>query len=460
MQTKTRISSMAARFLSSSAFLNLQRNKARLARKISGNAPAVNYFHQIDDPYSHLCVQKLDQLTATYNLPFKVHLVSKPSNDYQGSSDHFDAWAIRDALSIAQDYGTVFETPCESISTQTLDRANNLLAQHLDSKEFARQAFDIGKAYWHGDTLPAPSGDLGLEAVAKGNTRRQKLGHYAGGMFYFEGEWFWGIDRIRVLEQRLTNEGFKVANNIGGQVDSSVESSIKKVENKINSTRFCVPEPTPKTLSRTNQDVAAAAITLEYFPSLRSPYTAIGHQRVLDMIKRTGVKVLLRPVMPMLMRGIPAPFKKKRYIIQDSGREARFRNIPFGNIVDPFGEPVKRAFALFPAAMKLGKGMEFVGEYLAASWATGLDITNDTGLKLIAANAGIDWLELQQARQDTDWQAVLDDNLEAMLEAGLWGVPSFRVSGGGPATEPYSCWGQDRIWRVENEIVNRIQNGE
>jgi len=46
-----------------------------------------------------------------------------------------------------------------------------------------------------------------------------------------------------------------------------------------------------------------------------------------------------------------------------------------------------------------------------------------------------------------------------MLEAGLWGVPSFRVSGGSKGTEPYCCWGQDRIWRVENEIVNRIQNG-
>lgn len=440
MQIKTRIRSKAASFLASSGFLDLQRNRARLKRRFSGGEPTVDYFHQIDDPYSHLCVQKLDQLKATYNLPFNVHLVSKPSNDYQGSSQHFDAWAINDVQSIAEDYGTVFGTTPDSKPADSLNNAYNLLAPHLTSEEFTRQALDIGTAYWNGDSLTASTGNLGLQAVARGNTRRQKLGHYAGGMFYFEGEWFWGIDRIRVLEQRLTSEGFHIESNV-------------------NNAPPCVPEPTPKTYNRTDAKMNGAGITLEYFPSLRSPYTAVGHQRVVDMIERTGVKVQLRPVMPMLMRGIPAPSAKQRYIIQDSGREARFRNVPFGNIVDPFGEPVKRAFALFPAAMALGKGMAFVGEYLSAAWAGGLDITHDAGLKIVTAKAGIDWHELQQAQQGTNWQALLDDNLDAMLEAGLWGVPSFRVSGGSKGTEPYCCWGQDRIWRVENEIVNRIQNG-
>jgi 2-hydroxychromene-2-carboxylate isomerase len=41
-----------------------------------------------------------------------------------------------------------------------------------------------------------------------------------------------------------------------------------------------------------------------------------------------------------------------------------------------------------------------------------------------------------------------------MFALGLWGVPSFCVRG--CAAEPYATWGQDRLWRVEQEIAARI----
>ncbi|MFT4713676.1 MAG: 2-hydroxychromene-2-carboxylate isomerase [Candidatus Azotimanducaceae bacterium] len=54
-----------------------------------------------------------------------------------------------------------------------------------------------------------------------------------------------------------------------------------------------------------------------------------------------------------------------------------------------------------------------------------------------------------------NWQTLLQENIVSMNEAGLWGVPGFRVSSAG---EPaFSCWGQDRIWRVEAEIAKRMK---
>jgi 2-hydroxychromene-2-carboxylate isomerase len=237
-----------------------------------------------------------------------------------------------------------------------------------------------------------------------------------------------------LLEQRLRDEGFC------------------RLTNDDRAAGFCVPEPTAVDTS----GCEARHIVLEYFPSLRSPYTAIGQQRVIDLVDRSGVTLMLRPVMPMLMRGIPAPFAKQQYIVTDSARESRARGVTYGHIVDPFGEPVKRAFALFPAALALDAGMDFVSAYLSAAWARGIDITTENGLRQVVRNAGIDWDELQAARQGTDWQALLETNLQAMLEAGLWGVPSFRVSGGTDSS-PFACWGQDRIWRVENEIARRLK---
>jgi len=413
--------------------MNFRRAKSRFARKLTREARAVHYFHQVDDPYSHLAVQKLDSLRAAYNLPFKPHLVSKPGLEYQGSAEHFNNWALRDAVSVAEGYDVSFpERPHSKHhpDSEAVHIANNVLASHLDQPGFAKAAIATGEALWAAMPLKrTDDAESGRRAVQEGDALREKLGHYLGGMFYFDGEWFWGIDRLRLLEQRLVDERF---GHRTGQL--------------------CVPEPA--SVDTTDHD--ASHVQLEYFPSLRSPYTAIGHLRVLELLARSGVSLKLRPVMPMLMRGVPAPRSKQLYIITDAGREARARGIPFGRIVDPFGEPVRRAFALFPSAMSLGKGLEFVTAYLSAAWTEGVDITTDAGLRRVATNAGIDWHELQQAARGTDWEAVLDDNLKEMLSAGLWGVPSFRITGGADDAA-FACWGQDRLWRVENEIARRAQ---
>ncbi len=431
MNLETRIRSTAMRGLSSAGFLGLQRGQARLRERLTGQPKIVHYFHQVDDPYSHLAVQKLDALKQTYAVRFEVHLVSKPEAPFQGSSAHFDQWALSDAASVASAYGTEFPENPRQPDASLISAANDVLAAHLAQADFAIRAAEVGRALWSGRT-PEGNGnaDAGQQSLAGGNALRRKLGHYLGGMFYFEGEWFWGVDRIRLLEARLTAEG---------------------LSNPGSSESLCVPEPT----ARDTSGMDTSRIQLEYFPSLRSPYTAIGHQRVLDLIERSGVSVQLRPVMPMLMRGIPAPQAKQRYIITDAGREARARGVPFGRIVDPFGEPVRRAFALFPGAQALGRGMAFVTAYLAAAWADGVDITTDKGLQTVAENAGIGWAVLQAASRGAAWEAMLDSNLEQMLNAGLWGVPSFRVTGGN-SSDSFACWGQDRIWRVENEIASRV----
>jgi 2-hydroxychromene-2-carboxylate isomerase len=416
------------RRFSSAEYLENQRSKARKHREKRGIPPSVSYFHQVDDPYSHLAVQKLDQLKTRYDIAFEHHLVSSPEAEYQGDAQYFSQWARRDATSIAGDYGTQFAPTIDTPTKQAVAAANQALAAHLDYADFASIAAETGQALWSGKHIKSPvSTTAGEQAVQRGNAMRRALAHYQGAMFYFDGEWFWGIDRIRLLEQRLSAEGFDTGTG-----------------------PLCVPEPTPLDTTGKNLD----GILLEYFPSLRSPYTAIGHQRVLDLVNHSGVSVKVRPVLPMMMRGIPAPREKQRYIITDAGREGRVHGAPFGRMVDPFGEPVKRAFALFPAADRLGAGMEFVTAYLNAAWYEGIDITQTRGLKQVVHNAGLDWQLINENSQKTQWEAILEDNLNALNQEDLWGVPSFRVSGGN-TRETFACWGQDRIWRVANEIANR-----
>ena len=403
---------------------NFQKTKASYLRRFRVEQPRVFYFHQVNDPYSHLAAQKLDKLRAKYSLAFVVHLARAPEDPYKGDTSRFDSWARRDAELIAPFFDTEF-APTAEPDQEAVAIANGRLVRVLKREEFATEAIQIGEALWQGSIEKGPPSSSSAQ-LNMGTQMRKRLGHYNGGMFYFEGEWFWGVDRLHLLEQRLQEEGYGAGD-------------------------FVCPMPVPVLDVEHAEPVDASTVLLEYFPSLRSPYTAIGHQRVLDLVKNTGVRFQMRPVMPMMMRGVPAPFAKQRYIISDAAREARYYGVKLGPMADPFGEPVKRAFAAYAAAEKAGLGLAFVTEYLKATFAEGLPIWQESGLHEVCRRAEFDPSLIDY---DADWQGQLEDNINAMNQAGLWGVPSFRVSGGS-LDEPMSCWGQDRIWRVGVEIINR-----
>ena len=354
----------------------ISRTRGRMQR---GRQATVHYFHQIDDPYSYMANQKLTVLKERYTVNFITHTVSAPEARFQGDSSRFRDWSLTDAKSVAPFYGVE-------------------LPQNF-RKESLRK---VGQ-------------------TESGDRLRKQLGHYLSGAFYFEGEWYWGLDRLLHLERRLIDIGMSREPN-----------------------SLCVPRPEAESAT----GAAAENVTLEYFPSLRSPYTAISFDRTIDLVERSGVKLKLRPVMPMMMRGVPAPKPKQMYIMTDAKREADYYGIPFGKIIDPFGEPVKRAFALFPYMEEIGRGVEYCSNYLRGAWAEGVDITTEAGLKSIVIRSGGDW-QAAINRQD-DWLSLLENNVKDMLDEGLWGVPSFRVSDA--STEAFSCWGQDRLWRVETEI--------
>ena len=395
--------------------------RGRLARR---GQPTIHYFHQVDDPYSHLAAQKIDALTNRYKVKFKFHLAHNPADNEQGDALRFSAWALRDARTIASDYGTELPQNINQIEGLQTKRAESYLSGYLADYDFAREAVAIGHRLWSGhpmEDLPASN------AAADGSALRTKLGHWLSATFYFEGEWYWGVDRLVHLENRLLDMG--LSNDPSG---------------------ICVPRPTPETLN--NRD--ASAVTLEFFPSLRSPYTAISFDRTIALAQRTGVKLMLRPIMPMMMRGVPAPRVKQLQIMTDSKREADYYGQKFGPMVDPFGEPVKRAFALLPFMTEQGLSIDYCANYLRAAWCEGVDITTELGLKQVVEQTGANWQEAQNQFDNNIWETLLEDNVSDMLTAGLWGVPSFRVTGG-KTEEPFCCWGQDRLWRVESEISRR-----
>ena len=57
-------------------------------------------------------------------------------------------------------------------------------------------------------------------------------------------------------------------------------------------------------------DVDASALRLDFYPSLNSPYTAIVYDRTIALKDACGIEFHHKPVLPMVMRGVPAPRPK------------------------------------------------------------------------------------------------------------------------------------------------------
>jgi 2-hydroxychromene-2-carboxylate isomerase len=404
-----------------------RQRRGRWRRRLRGGHPTIRYFHQPDDPHSHLAVQTLDRLAAAYAVDLHPHPVPAPGAGFLGDEARQPRWALADARDIAPFHG--LEPP----PTGDPDREGiAAIAGRLASSEvgeFATIALELGRAYFSGEEVSASASvrESGNRALEAGARLRRRLGHHGGAMFEYDGDWYWGVDRLPLLEDRLRAEGLLR------------EAGLPRVA------------PTPGLPSLAGRD--ASTLTLEVFPSLRSPYTAVSFPDVLELIERTGIEARMQPVMPMMMRGVPAPRSKQLWILRDAARAGRRRGVSIERPVDPFGEPVRRALSLWAPLREAGHGTAFLDAYLHAAWIEGLDVTRDAGLLEVVRRAGADPRQLDPLLGGDASTAVLQDNLDAMLEADLWGVPAFRVSGGGHP--PLAFWGQDRLWRVEAEIARR-----
>jgi 2-hydroxychromene-2-carboxylate isomerase len=413
---------------------------AEQRRRLAGAPHRVLYFHQTDDPYSQLAAQVLPELLARYDVVLEPHLVGPPSDAAAPERQRLADFARRDAGDVAPGYGLAFPADARAPAPECVELAARMLVPAIASGSFAVLAARAGDALWRGDRpgLEALAREAGVTdlaaartAQAEGSRLRARLGHYLGAMFYYAGEWYWGVDRLHHLERRLAALGLMRPGMSREPIAARPDPS---------------REPAPASRDR---------LALEYYPSLRSPYTAIAMDRVLALSQRLPVDLVLRPVLPMVMRGLPVPREKQLYITLDTKREAEDAGVAFGRVCDPVGRPVERCFSLYPWARQRGRAFELLRSFTQAAFAEGVDTGSDAGLRLVVERAGLDWREAQSHLDREGWREELEANRKQLFALGLWGVPSFRLLG--RRGEPdYSTWGQDRLWRVEQELRRRL----
>ena len=424
--------SKVLRRIASEEYVAARRVKVEGARRKAGGAHVVEYFHQVDDGYSHLAAQLLSPLLERYDIELVCHVVPAPSGANAPEPELLANLSAYDAVRIAPHYGLQF--PANAAPDPKLAEAAVGILAGVDGAEFAQLAPRLGEAVWRGSAEALRSAAEGRQpldaqavqqALASGAARRKRLGHYSGAMFHYGKEWYWGVDRLCYLEQRLAELGAR----------------------RTDSADLLAPRPAIEMPERK----ADGALALEFYPSIRSPYTAVAFDQTVDLAKRSGVTLRIRPVLPMVMRGVPATRAKGVYIFSDSAREARAAGVDWGELYDPIGRPVERCYALWPWAVRQGRGAELLSAFLRAAFLEGVNTNRESGLRHVVESAGLDWQEAQVHLGDTEWEEEIEANRVAMYELGLWGVPSFRLVKADGETA-LAVWGQDRLWLVSREI--------
>ena len=423
--------------ISGPAAVAARHRKAEQTRVKAGAAHRVDYFHQVDEGYSYLAEQMRERLAARYDIGLHCHLVRGQEGKNAPEPELLAQLARADSHVIAPGYGLSFPHHPDAPAASLIETAAQILAAQ-SNVDLPKAAVSVSEALWRDDAsamaelaaaLGTASAEATTAAIEAGTQKRRELKHYSGAMFYYGGEWYWGVDRLYHLEARLADLG----------ADTQPGS--------------------PLIAPRPSEDLAGHRDTgqysLELYASLRSPYTAVIFDRAVAFAAAAGVTLSLRPVLPMVMRGVPATREKGMYIFMDAAREARAAGVPYGHFYDPIGDPARRCYALYPWAASQGKGVELCSGFLRHAFVLGVNTNNDRGLRKVVEAAGLDWSAAQPHREDNTWEALLEDNRQTMYEAGLWGVPSFRLLD--PADGPLlSTWGQDRLWLVARTLRDAL----
>jgi 2-hydroxychromene-2-carboxylate isomerase len=394
-----------------------RRAVAGIRQQIKKEPRRLDLYFDIADPWSYLVGQAVTRLIDAYPVELAVHIVTPPASDVDPAPTMRPKHAVRDAQYLADFYDLDFAGKKEADPGAVREVGSSLIRER-PAKEQLRAALELTRAMWAGDrkALTKLLGTWGTESTGQvlpilnaNYAELRKAGHYQGGMIHYGGEWYWGIDRLPYLEAVLAKDFDRAAAG--------------------------VVSPRPE-VDRGALELSKKPLTCEMWLSFRSPYSYIAIEQLPALLG--DIPLQLRPVLPMVMRGLKVPQIKQLYIVRDAKREADRLGVPFGELCDPIGPGAENCIALAYWAEQRGKQLEFVRSAMRGIWAEARDMAEYVDLRYVVERAELPWAEAREALGKPEalkWaQAAVTD----LAVISLWGVPSFRCG-------DFVAWGQDRL---------------
>jgi 2-hydroxychromene-2-carboxylate isomerase len=196
--------------------------------------------------------------------------------------------------------------------------------------------------------------------------------------------------------------------------------------------------------------------TVTYYLAPQSPYTYLGHARLVDIARATGAHIDIKPFdlgrvfsasggLPLAKR---AP-QRQAYRLIELQRWASFLQLPMKIQPTYFpvpGDPAARLIIAARTSLGGEAAVTLAGAIQQALWADDKNIGDDAVLAQIATACGFDGAMLMKSSQTAGVQAEYEKNTDDALAANVFGSPWYVVDGDG-------FWGQDRLDFVERALA-------
>ncbi|MDX1635468.1 MAG: DsbA family protein [Marinobacter sp.] len=431
MSARKALMPYVARALSSPGLRRAKRGVHQARRRALGEPRRLSIFLKVDDPYSYLLIQVLREFLGRFDVVADFYTVRRLPDEMYPRPEMWRENAVYDARHLAGLYGLDFPPPSCNLDEALVEGATAALVAAESEDDYLTRAEEIFACLWaEQPSAPADAPDyqdaMVQARLVANESGLAREGHYLSATIHYGGEWYWGLDRLDHLERRLIEEGAAFAETDSVRFDRTYRD-------------FCTTSTPP---------TAEPETPLVIYWSARSPYSYIGLERAVRLARQHQLPLEIRPVLPMMMRGMNVPTTKKMYIFLDTKREAEKLGMPYGFVADPLGPAVERCYALVEYARAHGKLEDFLLSFGRAVNAEGIRAESDSGLKRIVERAGLSWVEARPHLQDDSWREWAQHNLDEMFALGCWGVPSFRYG-------ELRFWGQDRLGIIENAVIGQ-----
>lgn len=192
---------------------------------------------------------------------------------------------------------------------------------------------------------------------------------------------------------------------------------------------------------------------IDYYLTLVSPYAYMGHDRLVDVARRNGCDIRIKPVdmgavfsvtggLPLAKRA-PA---RQAYRFQELKRWRSYLDIPLNLEPRFFPANDRNAAGMVIAADQQGlDGIKLAGAFLRAVWAEERNLADDQTIVEIANEQGLDGQDLLSQAYSEAVTKTWDANTAEAIEVGVFGAPTYVY-------QTHMFWGQDRMEFLEAAI--------
>jgi len=197
------------------------------------------------------------------------------------------------------------------------------------------------------------------------------------------------------------------------------------------------------------------AKTIDYFFTVASPWTYLGHDRFVAIAEKHGATVAVKPVdlgkVFPVSGGLPLPKRapqRQAYRLVEMARWRDWLGIPLNlqpKFVAASADPAAK-WILAAAERGARPALDLAGAIMRARWAEERDTADEATLAAIAGALGQDAAALAARAAAPDIAARFDACTQEAIDRQVFGAPTWICGG-------ELFWGQDRLDFLDRKLA-------